>query len=321
MSTFKVLQFITAPSKFESENGSRQLSRRAAKGELTRISHGLYLPTAVWNALPPWHKYRMRIQAVHELAHTSPVFSRESAAQIMGLPILSTRDRVHTLVAPGQGGGRNSEEVQRSQAIPGDTEPWEMFGLLVTNPVQTARDMAVKLPFVDALPAMDKALDRKILPGSPPNVNLGFTEKHVLEASKLLPFASQQARVLRVLNAADPRSQSAGESFSRALMIVHGFPAPDLQREFRDRHGLVGFSDFDWEELKIIGEFDGYEKYSAQRFLRGRTPSSVVVEEKKREDRLRTLGYTVVRWIWDDLKRPERLIAQLRAAGLPQSRS
>ncbi|MFQ4150131.1 type IV toxin-antitoxin system AbiEi family antitoxin domain-containing protein [Arthrobacter sp. LAPM80] len=318
MNTFQLLPFITAPSKFVSENGSRQLSRLAATGELVRIRHGLYLRSEEWEALPPWHKYRMRIQAVHELAVRSPVFARESAAQIMGLPLTSASPRVHTLVRPGQDGGRSGNGVQRSQAIAGDPEPWEMFGLLLTPPVQTARDLAVHLPLIHSLPAMDKLLAQQILPGSPAGVQLAFTAGNVEEAITMLPNATQRNRARRVLGVADGRSESAGESWSRAIMIQNGFPTPVLQAEFRDGLGRIGFPDFDWEEFKTLGEFDGHEKYSAQRYLNGRTPAQVVIEEKNRENRLRALGYNVVRWEWKDLKNPQRLVQLLRGAGLPQ---
>ena len=100
-------------------------------------------------------------------------------------------------------------------------------------------------------------------------------------------------------------------------MIQHGFPAPALQQRFEDSRGLIGYPDFDWEEYKLLGEFDGHEKYSQRRYLRGQTPADVVVAEKNRESRLRALGYTVVRWEWADLRTPERLIRRLHYAGLP----
>ncbi|NUR15498.1 MAG: hypothetical protein HOQ13_04210, partial [Dermatophilaceae bacterium] len=40
----------------------------------------------------------------------------------------------------------------------------------------------------------------------------------------------------------------------------------------------------------------------------------VVFAEKKREDRIRTLGYEVVRLTWDDLRDPERVRRLLVAA-------
>ena len=318
MSIFEAPPFISAPSKYVSEYGSRRLAHQAASGELVRIRQGLYLTADMWQAMRPWEKYRMQIQAVHELAAGRPVFARESAAQILGLPLASVPPRVQTVVPPGQGGGRSRKTLQRMQAIAADPPPWEMFGLLVTPPVQTVRDLAVHLPLSGSLPAMDRLMSQRILPGSPCNVQLTFTEANVAAAIELLSSASQQYRALRVLELADGQSGSTGESLSRAIMIENGFPAPALQVPFHDSRGLVGFPDFDWEEFKTLGEFDGHEKYSAQKYLRGRTPAEVVISEKNRENRLRACGYNVVRWEWDDLKNPQRLINLLRSAGLPQ---
>ncbi len=120
---------------------------------------------------------------------------------------------------------------------------------------------------------------------------------------------------------ADPRSGSAGESFSRALMRVAGFEPPDLQYEIRDTAGLVGYADCYWEGARLAGEFDGVEKYLKSEFLRGRTASQAVVDEKLREDRIRAAGIRVVRWVWADLMAAGRLERTLAAAGAPRRRA
>lgn len=295
----------------------RRLSARAKSGELFRVRRGLYLPTQLWAALTPWEKYRVRIQAVHELATSPPVFARESAAQIMGLPFIGVPESIYSVVPPGKSGGQSSAGINRTNALAGDPPPWEMFGLQLTPPPQTARDLAVRLPFTEALAAMDRVIRPKVLPGSPYNMPRIFTRDDVLASVSVLPNQTQRTRVARVVQCADGLSQSAGESKSRAIMILNGFPAPLLQEPFVDSQGMIGFPDFDWEEHKTLGEFDGYEKYSAQRYLKGQTPSEVVVAEKRREDRLRAKGYKVVRWVWDDIRDHRRLVRILHEAGLP----
>lgn len=317
MATFQLPPFITPSSKFADEYSARRLARQAASGQLFRIHRGLYLPTEVWDSLLPWEKYRMRIQAVHESAQNAPVFARESAAQIMGLPVIGVPSEVQTVVSPGRSGGQSNRGVRRVNAVAGDPPPWEMFGVFLTPPPQTARDLAVRLPLTGSLPAMDKLLQRIPLSGSPGNPQQFFSEDDVRAATALLPNATQRGRVERVLTVADPLSESAGESLSRAIMIEHGFKLPALQTLISDNRGFIGRPDFDWEEQKTFGEFDGYEKYSSQKYLRGRTPAQVVVAEKLREDRLRAKGYNVIRWIWADLRDPRRLIQLLHEAGIP----
>ena len=319
MTTFNVPPFITPESKFADEYSARRLARAASSGQLVRVRRGLYLPARDWNSLKPWEKYRVRIQAVQAASVHPPVFARESAAQIMGLPVIGVPQEVQTVVPRGGSGGQSNRGVRRVNAIDGDPAPWEMFGLLTTPPPQTARDLAVRLPLAMSLPAMDRVLQPKPLEGSPNYVKTIFTERDILAATELLPNETQRRRVTRALSVANPLSGSPGESFSRALMIEQGFPLPTLQVRFSDSRGFIGMPDFDWEEYKTLGEFDGYEKYSAQRFLQGRTPSQVVVDEKNRENRLRAKGYNVVRWVWDDLRQPGRLFRLLREAGLPQT--
>ena len=55
----------------------------------------------------------------------------------------------------------------------------------------------------------------------------------------------------------------------------------------------------------MLVEFDGLMKYGGPEDL---------VAEKRREDRLRGLGYTVVRVTWSDLRHPERVVAEVRRA-------
>lgn len=317
MSSFQVPPFITPASKFADEDSARRLARQAESGKLKRVRRGLYLPKEVWEALKPWEKYRVHIQAVHESAETPPVFARESAAQIMGLPVIGVPEDVQTVVPAGKNGGQSNRGVRRISAVEGDPPPWQMFGMLLTPPPQTARDLAVRLTLTGALPSMDRLLQQKLLDDYPMDLQRFFTADDVVAASSVLPYRTQRHRVERVLSVADPLSGSPGESFSRAIMIEHGFPSPALQVRFSDSRGFIGLPDFDWEEYKTLGEFDGFEKYSAQRYLRGKTPSQVVVEEKNREDRLRAKGYNVVRWVWDDLKDSRRLVRLLHEAGLP----
>jgi hypothetical protein len=81
-----------------------------------------------------------------------------------------------------------------------------------------------------------------------------------------------------------------------------------------DRWGLIGFGDFAWDDL--VGEFDGRVKYADPGMLNGRTPSEVVVQEKRREDRARATGRRVVRWLWWDVQPGGALGQILLDAGL-----
>lgn len=71
------------------------------------------------------------------------------------------------------------------------------------------------------------------------------------------------SRAQRALEVADSLSESVGESWSRAQMLVcPDIPEPTtLQRSFYDENGnFVARPDFDWEG-RLAGEFDGLTKY------------------------------------------------------------
>ena len=104
-------------------------------------------------------------------------------------------------------------------------------------------------------------------------------------------------------------------------MHVAGFETPALQHEIRDGAGLIGYSDYYWDGARVVGEFDGVEKYMKPEYLKGRTPPQAVVDEKYREDRIRATGCTVVRWVWADLMTPRRLERKLATAGVPRRRA
>ncbi|XTR53198.1 hypothetical protein ACOM2C_09070 [Pseudarthrobacter sp. So.54] len=104
-------------------------------------------------------------------------------------------------------------------------------------------------------------------------------------------------------------------------MWVAGFEAPELQREIRDGSGLVGYTDYYWDGVRVAGEFDGVEKYVKPEYLKGRTVSQAVVDEKDRENRIRAVGNGVVRWVWADLMAAGQLERTLTAAGVPRRRA
>jgi hypothetical protein len=101
-------------------------------------------------------------------------------------------------------------------------------------------------------------------------------------------------------------------------MYLGGVKLPLLQSEVRDARGLAGYLDFEWPEDRIAGEFDGMVKYQKAEYLQGRTAGHVVVEEKRREDRIRATGRRVIRWTWSDLASPAKFAAFLVAAGVPK---
>lgn len=106
----------------------------------------------------------------------------------------------------------------------------------------------------------------------------------------------------------DGRSESVGESRLRVLLRAAGFDVvPQVAIEDPPGSGhLVARVDFLVAGTNVVIEFDGRVKYADG-------DPHVLWREKKREDRLRRLGYIVVRVTWADLEHPRALVATLRS--------
>ncbi|MGO0574919.1 hypothetical protein [Ornithinimicrobium panacihumi] len=118
-------------------------------------------------------------------------------------------------------------------------------------------------------------------------------------------FGKATAKVRSVVAAADGRSESTGES--RARWTINGLGLGPTTPQFAvwDGPTLIGVADLKLDAHKVLIEFDGRAKYEAMDDL---------LAEKWREDRLRELGYQVVRITWADLARPHVIRERVLAA-------
>lgn len=107
----------------------------------------------------------------------------------------------------------------------------------------------------------------------------------------------------------EPLHESPGESLTAWLLhqlghrLVPQHEVPGTER--LTASGWPDRVDFLVEGTRVVVEFDGKVKYSDR---------DVLFAEKQREDRIRSLGYEVVRLIWADLSRPERVRTLLQDA-------
>ena len=120
--------------------------------------------------------------------------------------------------------------------------------------------------------------------------------------------------VRAVLDWCDDRHESPGESLTAYVLQMAGLalePQFSVPGTGQWTPGGQGYrADFRIAGTRVLVEFDGRVKYSDQRDL---------WDEKVREDRIRSLGYEVVRVSWADLRDPEgvraRIMAAMRRAG------
>lgn len=310
-------EILTAALRPHDDLWSKQLARAARAGELVRIRQGCYVDGKAWDALTEQGKHRMLTAAVAITAHAEPVFAGRTAGLLWGFPVPEVPEKVDVVFPVGyQRGSANG--VRRRAFRPESLVTTRIGEWTVLDKIQTAIDLSLGSNFPWAVSAMDRLLNMEPLPAERRSRRVSKGE--VAARIELLPSAAKQRNALRVLDFADGASMSPGESISRANMHILGFPQPELQASFSDSNGHCATVDFWWKEYGLVGEFDGRAKYLKPEYLNGRTTSQVVIDEKNRENRLRALGLTVVRWEWSTALDRARLQAVLRGGGLVPER-
>jgi predicted transcriptional regulator of viral defense system len=258
--------------------------------------------------------YLARIRATNLLSSNPLVFAGLSAAAVWGLPIIGSWPTLLYEASPFAAGGRSNSVISRSYI--GEPVEWvERDGVRVTTLARTVVDVARTELFGRSVAMMDAAMHGQ--GGSRDQlVRAPVAKSQILDILHRLNRVSGSAQCRAVVAFADGASESAGESLSRVGMHLLGLPAPELQVPFSDSDGLIGIVVFWWPEYNLIGEFDGAGKYLREELRNGLSIEQVVMDEKRRENRLRALGPRVTRWDWPVARSLDLLGKQLRSAGL-----
>ncbi|TSE01021.1 hypothetical protein FOS14_04470 [Skermania sp. ID1734] len=275
----------------------RELARARQSGELQTILRGVYTPMTSLDAA---QRHRLAIEAALATTRRGVVVSHTSAAVLHGLAMWRPNlDLVHVWLNSVAGGKRTrTRHVHVGRLASADVTVID--DIAVTSVARTLVDCALLLPFEEAVVLGDSALQQGLV-----------TRTDVEEAMARARGRHGLAAAARAVAFLDGRSESVGESRSRVLIHRAGLPRPQLQHTVYEPGGeFVARVDFFFDQFKTVGEFDGMGKYAAD----GRDPRAALRAEKAREDALRALGLTVVRWTWHDLDRPEWVIQRLQNA-------
>lgn len=266
---------------------SAQLKALCGAGALARVRRGAYSEQTETEARAV---HRQLITATWPLLSSNPVLSHGSAAALQNLPLWgSMLDRV-SITRPSGGHGVRRRYLHVWLVPLEPSQITILDGFRVTILERTAFDVARGLDYERAVAVLDAALH-------------GGARREVIEdIVKENPGRLGVRTARAALTFADGRAESVGESISRIRMSQVGIPAPELQFEVFDHNGVfLGRTDFAWPGAGVVGEFDGKVKYVG-------TPGDVattVMNEKRREQAIRDLGWVLVRWGWADLSDPE----------------
>lgn len=269
---------------------AHQLRAAVSAGSWARLHPGVFVEKAWYDTLDPRVKHLVDLRARLLVRDTSWCAARRSAAVVHALPLLGLPPKKPLLVRDRHmSTDRGFLREERVNTLPAQ-ECTEVDGIPVTTMARTVADMARDESFRSALVVADAAL----------RSGMAFEElRSVCERCRDWPGA---ARARRVLAYADGRAESAMESISRAAFLALQVPLPEPQVEVWHRGAFVARVDFLWREQLVVGEADGRVKYATV---------DDFYAEKRREERLRDLGFEVVRWDWALAYHPERGFAEV----------
>jgi hypothetical protein len=127
-------------------------------------------------------------------------------------------------------------------------------GVWVTTPLRTAVDLACKLCRRDALASLDAFMRHHGVTHTEMRQLLVryFRRRGVVQARQLVPLA-------------DPRAESAGESWTRIEIIDHGLPIPQLQWWVYVDGVPTYRLDLAWPRARVAVEYDGAEHHTKPR--------------------------------------------------------
>lgn len=277
---------------------------------ITRPYPGMFARAPSWDALTVSERH-LRMMRTLARMHPDWVFCVPSAALVLGFDVSnSCMHRLH-LVCSGEASRRNTASVMWHHLR--DMKVMTVGGMRVSSAERTIVDCMRWLDFSRGLAIADSALrvcakDQDWL----------LACCHAVDRRT---YGLRQAKLVAAY--ADARAESGGESIARAAMIEEGFSLPMLQVEIPDPLSSTPHRvDFLWtlaDGRWVLGEFDGREKYRNPRMTRGKDAVDVLADERLRESHL-TLGGSVVRFSWQDMRNRRRLAHLLTAYGIPHER-
>ncbi|MGJ7442765.1 type IV toxin-antitoxin system AbiEi family antitoxin domain-containing protein [Aquipuribacter sp. MA13-6] len=261
-----------------------------ASGSLVAVGRGAWVGVETWESADARSRHLLALRAA---LHRCPgaVATAESAAIVWDLPLPGPPPALPVLLRPRstdrpERGGRSGGVLTRRAWLEGD-EVARHRGVLVTTPARTFVDLCRGSSLPWSLAVADAARRRH-----------GCTRDELLDAADRRPSAAGHARARRVAAVAESLVESPLESVARGVQLELGLPLPEVQvwigrqrPEFRVDMLVRCFA--------VVVEADGRLKYDGPTARTGQA-----WQDKRRLDRLLTLGYDCQPFVAADSHRP-----------------
>jgi Protein of unknown function (DUF559) len=165
-------------------------------------------------------------------------------------------------------------------------------GIYVTTPLRTVFDCGRWLSLVEAVVVADALMHAELV--SPAQLALYTTSHRRLRGVR---------QIDRVIELAEPKSESPMETRVRLLIVLAGYPQPTAQLIIRDLAGrIIARADLGYEAARLLIEYDGALHWGQRR------------ADDRRRDAMRALGWDVLVVSSEDYYRtPELILAKISA--------
>lgn len=291
-------QILTTQELGASGLSKAQIASKVARGELLRISRGIYCESQFAQSLTEYQKPLARIAAEYK-ACRNVVLSHESAALWQGAPLISMPQKVHFSTNGDMSHRRANVCVHRRRELPLESVKL-CDGALVTSPLRTLEDCLGYVSLVEIVNITNYFLTRQEV--SFESLYQLF-DQHIGKRKVLGVIASQRLNI---------QCESPLETLVFNLVCDWDLPRPAQQVWLSTPEG--GYrADFVWEDIKLILEADGLVKYSGK----FGDPLQIIRQERARQRALERQGWRFVRVEWDEVVRQQHQLRQrLFEAGL-----
>lgn len=300
-------------------------------GELVRVVRGGYVTRSAMLAVSYEARHVLRTTVLLRTRPEDVAASHTSAAAMWGLPVpASELERMHVChrtrkgttrvhreftvhCCPGEDAVVPAEVVRSSNTFglvlpagdpgPDDADarpsPAATGTVLVVHPAVAAIQSAQLTRTSIAVSIIDAVRQRRLA-----------TVPELREWLDRMRFVPGIPHVREALAKSDGLAESPPESWLRLILVELGYTVV-AQHTICEDGRVFARVDFYLPELGVVVEFDGRVKYVRPD---GSGDGDAVVAEKLREDRIRRLGYGVVRVGSQDLRRPDLIDRHIKDA-------
>lgn len=269
-----------------------EVDRRCVLGDWRRLCRGRYL-------VQPWEYSeddirRLLIRATADSLGPRVIAMYGTAAELLGLQGVPSSAPLQFSVSPASARDHR-RGVRIHQATFGPGEIVKLGGTLTTAPARTVADLLRTLDRASAVSVADSALHQKLL-----------APDDLVHVQRLMARRTGAAIGRSRVSLLDARAESPLETRTRLICVDAGLAPEALQYQVLDGSGaVVARADLAWPSRFVIVEADGVTAHGG--------PDALLVD-RRRQNTLVNLGWTVLRFTWADTRRPAYIQSVVRRA-------